>query len=601
MLVCGFGPEIGASTIGLPILIACCTMVNLAFHPTKGPFRMKRSASDFLRPVSLAAFVAALAMGCSSAPKPVGDEAGVAPEKVGGVAEPTLSYTPKEGAKEIRGIWITNVDSDVLMSRESIAEAMQFLHERGINVIYPVVWNKALTMYPSEVMSKTFGTPIDPVYGDRDPLQEVIIEAHLRGMEVIPWFEFGFATSFKSNGGTIIQKFPQWAALDREGKLATKNGFEWMNAFDPEVQAFLESLVLEVARKYDVDGIQGDDRMPANPSLAGYDEKTKARYFRETGKQVPQDEKDAHWVQWRSDILTDWLAGLRTKVKAIDKDLIISMSPSYYSWSKEEYLQDSKTWTEKGLADTLHPQAYRYDFEAYKKVITDIVKNQFTPEQLPTLAPGLLIKSGKYRIPNAYFLDAIAFNRSMGVNGEVHFFYTGLRLNNNELGNLLGDGPYRYPAALPYRSEVWRPVAIDPGTITINGAAETLKETRTVTAGDKVELTFTIAEPGVYSVLMELPAKSSEFGGALRGSIPPTQPNVSVNPGIRVDLAETNSGGWRSVGKLKRSGVNGTGPGDIRMVWEVSEAPPGGTRATIGPVKLLLNRKATNEMKKDAE
>ena len=43
-----------------------------------------------------------------------------------------------------------------------------------------------------------------------------------------------------------------------------------MNAIHPEVQQFLLDMVQEVIRSYDVDGIQGDDRLPAMPSEGGY-------------------------------------------------------------------------------------------------------------------------------------------------------------------------------------------------------------------------------------------------------------------------------------------------------------------------------------------
>ncbi|MBI1292860.1 family 10 glycosylhydrolase [bacterium] len=395
--------------------------------------------------MTLVAAIAAGSVACSSPTAPI-------------IPGAEVPRTPA-ALKEIRGVWITNVDSDVLTSRAKIAEAMEALSKAGINVVYPVVWNKAQTLYPSKVAASVTGIKMDPspAYEGRDPLQEVIIEAHARGMEVVPWFEFGFATSYNAQGGPIIKARPNWAAIDQEGKLVNKNGFDWANALDPEVQEFMAQLVLEVAEKYDIDGIQGDDRMPAMPTLGGYDPKTVAKYRAEFGVDPPKDIKDKAWVQWRADILTEWLASLRRRVKAIDSDIVISMSPSYYSWSLTEYLQDSYTWTNRGLVDSIHPQAYRYDLPAYEKIVDDLVKNQFTREQLPMLAPGILVKSGKYIVPEDYLLGAVKYNREKGVNGEVFFFYTGLRENDSKLLGLLKAGPYAQPASLPYRSELWRP------------------------------------------------------------------------------------------------------------------------------------------------
>ena len=175
---------------------------------------------------------------------------------------------------ELRGIWLTNVDSKILHSRDKIAEAMNFLVETGFNVVFPVVWNKAFTLYPSQLMGTTFGLEIDPLYKGRDPLAEVITEAQKVGIKVIPWFEYGFVSSYKQNGGWLLSQKPEWIARDCKGNLLVKNGFEWMNALDEEVQNFLIDLVLEVVINYDIDGIQGDDRMPAFPSEGGYDGKT---------------------------------------------------------------------------------------------------------------------------------------------------------------------------------------------------------------------------------------------------------------------------------------------------------------------------------------
>jgi uncharacterized lipoprotein YddW (UPF0748 family) len=458
--------------------------------------------------------------------------------------------------KEIRGVWVTNVDSDILTSKRKIVEGMDALSKAGINIIYPVVWNKALTLYPSDVAPTVTGVRMDPVYGERDPLQELVVEAHARGMEVVPWFEFGFSSSYSLQGGPIVAARPHWKAIDPEGNLVVKNGFDWLNALDPEVQEFMASLVLEVAERYDVDGIQGDDRLPAMPTLGGYDEATRARYKQETGRDVPDDIKDEHWVRWRADILTEWLAQLHARIKAIDPNLTVSMSPSYYPWALFEYLQDSYTWTNRGIVDTLHPQAYRYQLEAYQKIIDELVSEQFTAEQLPMLAPGLLVKAGSYRIPNDYFLGAIKYNREKGVNGEVHFFYTGLRENDSELLRLLQSGPYANPAALPYRQDRWRPGAIHLSPI--------------VTMGDTTHWAVRAPRAATYDVYVK----------AVEGAPPTTFYLADSKDGLTLDASKEAQWGW-----IKLATVTA---GESESVVVRSQ---GG-----GEVMLLLNRKLSPDV-----
>ncbi|NJD18970.1 MAG: hypothetical protein FIA95_06770, partial [Gemmatimonadetes bacterium] len=363
-------------------------------------------------------------------------------------------------AREVRGVWLTNVHSRVLESRERIAEAMDFLAGAGFNVVFPVVWNDGYTVYPSETLRREFGVALDPRYEGRDPLAEVVFEAHRAGLEVVPWFEFGFAASLRKDGGHILARRPGWAARDRQGRLLSKNGFEWMNALHPEVQDFVSSLVLEVARGYDVDGVQGDDRLPALPSEGGYDAWTAARYREETGRAPPDDPRDPDWIAWRAGRLTDYLRRLRTDVRAVDTTLVLSLSPSWYDWSLREYLQDSRAWTREGLYEAIHPQAYRYSLAGFTAIVDDLVTNQFDAAERERLAPGILIRVDDWQIAPDTLLAAIAYDRAKGVQGEVLFFYEGLRAGGDAVGDALRTGPYRERALLPWREgRAWRPPA----------------------------------------------------------------------------------------------------------------------------------------------
>ena len=58
-----------------------------------------------------------------------------------------------------------------------------------------------------------------------------------------------------------------------------------MNGFHAEVQQFMIDIITSLITTHRIDGIQGDDRLPAMPSVAGYDEYTVALYQ----KQPPND------------------------------------------------------------------------------------------------------------------------------------------------------------------------------------------------------------------------------------------------------------------------------------------------------------------------
>ncbi|MGF1572677.1 MAG: glycoside hydrolase family 10 protein [Sumerlaeia bacterium] len=520
----------------------------------------------------------------------------------------TKSTTSPAQREELRGVWITNVDSEVLNSKRKIAEMMDYLAEHNFNVIYPVVYNKGYTLYPSKVMEREFGVSVIPEnqfagVQDRDMLAEIIVEAHRVGIEVIPWFEFGFATSYNLGGGHILEAKPEWKALDQEGNLAKKNDFEWMNGFHPDVQNFMIELVMEVVDNYDVDGIQGDDRLPAMPSLAGYDDYTKGLYKKQFGVEPPSDVKDPQWVQFRADILSDFLERLHGQVKSRGKYLIVSSSPSYYDWSLFEYLQDSVTWTNRGIVDTSHPQAYRYELDGYKKIVDDLVANQFTPEQLHMLSPGILIRSGTYVSPLEYLKGAIEYNREKGVQGEVLFFYQGLRgdeaknLTDNGMSNYLKTGPYAEPASLPYRDGV----NFRPGGVMTPAPPQQMGDHWT----QNPKFPGIYRRPGgnaetlLYDVEVPVSATYDLYIGMLSG--PDSTANFVVKTGedgkggqnmLTFDQSERSNWGWMPIGQYKlKKGVN-----ERFVRVEVTEMDP--TKFTFtGPVMALINRKESPKTK----
>ncbi len=342
----------------------------------------------------------------------------------------------------MRGVWIPSTDCKVLTSKQRIAEAMDFLADTGFNTVFPVVWNRGFTAYPSQIMREQFGVEIDSRYQGRDPLSELIIEANRVNLKVIPWFEYGFVSSYNLNGGHLLAKKPEWAARDRTGNLLKKNNFEWMNSLDSEVQDFLLGLMLEVAKNYPVNGVQGDDRI-ALPCEGGYDAKTAENYRQQCGKEPPANPREQHWLHWRADIITEFVARLYRELKAINPDLLLSMSPSPYEWGLVEYLQDSQTWVDRKLVDLIHPQFYRRDFNSYKQLVDRLVGEQFSSEQLQCVSPGILLanRGSSYSITPELLLQVIAYNRSCGIQGEVLFFYEGLRDNGNALAKVLKHGP----------------------------------------------------------------------------------------------------------------------------------------------------------------
>ncbi|NUN10579.1 MAG: family 10 glycosylhydrolase [Ignavibacteriaceae bacterium] len=362
--------------------------------------------------------------------------------------------------QELRAVWITNVDSYVLFSDKNIEDAMTFLANRGFNLVFPVVWNKGYTLYPSRVMDSIFQKPIWPTFAGRDPLKKIVLEAHKHGMEVVPWFEFGFASSYSLNGGHLIAGKPSWALKNSAGSLVVKNGFDWMSGINPEVQDFMIALHNEVIDNYDVDGVQGDDRLPAMPIEGGYDSATVAVYKSENNNNnPPANYYDLGWKRWRANKLSQFYRRLKDSVKVRGDYLLISSAPSVYPWGFDNYLQDSKTWVDSGIAENFIPQLYRDSYFGYVNEFNNSY-NQVTPSKRNIFYAGVLAKAGSFLIPADYLVSAVNYNRQQNVKGECFFFYEAFTANNNALGDTIKNRFYSEPALLPYRNgTIFRPKA----------------------------------------------------------------------------------------------------------------------------------------------
>ena len=353
--------------------------------------------------------------------------------------------------EEIRGVWIANrPHSKVLESTAKIAEAMDFLQAHGFNLIFPVVWNRGYTLYPSRVMGKYQLPTIEPFYQQRDPLAEIIAAAHQRQIKVIPWLEYGFAASHLPTGGHILQQYPDWRAIAQNGETVRHGGLTWMNAFNTQVQQFMLEIISEIVSNYDVDGIQGCDRLPALPVDSGYDKNTIAQYQTAMGT-LPQNPQQKQWVQWRADLLTDFLVKMYRQVKAIKPQAIVSLSPAVFPFCLNNLLQDYPAWIEQGIVDIIHPQIYRPTFGGYSQELKKIAKT-FTEDSLLKFAPGIAFTANGKDVSPQDLLKCIKANRDRHFSGQVFFHYEGLRKNNNAMAIALLNADYDRSAALSIRS-----------------------------------------------------------------------------------------------------------------------------------------------------
>jgi uncharacterized lipoprotein YddW (UPF0748 family) len=326
-------------------------------------------------------------------------------------------------ATELRGVWLTNIDSDVLFGRRRLENALQRLKELNFNTVYPAIWNWGWTLYPSPVAGKVIGKQLDPEPGlrGRDILKEMTIQGHKKGLTVIPWFEFGFMAPADSE---LAKRQPQWLTSRRDGSQVWKEGKHnrvWLNPFHPEVQSFIKSLILEIVKNYDVDGIQFDDHFGL-PSELGYDKFTVKLYQKEhNGQLPPKDPKNPEWVKWRADKITAYLQEVFREIKNIKEDCLVSIAPNPQRFSYEYFLADWQQWERMGLVEELILQIYRNDINVF---ISELERPEVKAAQshIP-VSIGILSGLKDRTVPLKQIETQVQVVRDRGFAGVSFFFY----------------------------------------------------------------------------------------------------------------------------------------------------------------------------------
>lgn len=357
---------------------------------------------------------------------------------------------------EIRGVWLTNVGSGVLYVPWGIDRAFRQLNRLHFNTVYPVVWNRGYTEYPSAVAQRATGRSQEPLltttHLGQDVLAAIVQTGKRQNLRIIPWFEYGFMAPAKSD---LVRRHPDWlttrrngsktlevtepeatdvAALDA-GRSAAPSAMPqlpqvirargvgtrvWLNPLHPQVQQFLLDLITEVVTKYPVDGIQLDDHFGL-PVEFGYDTYTIALYQQEhQGAKPPADFLNADWMRWRAQKLTDFMGQIFRAVKAINPDCLISLSPNSQRFSYQSYLQDWHPWVEQGWVEELVLQAYRNDLTRFQAEL-DQPAIRAAQQRIP-VAIGIL--TGTWRQPIAFkqIQAQVQAARSRRFSG-VSFFY----------------------------------------------------------------------------------------------------------------------------------------------------------------------------------
>ena len=317
----------------------------------------------------------------------------------------TAEATHDLGADGLRdGVWLTFVGSPVFSSPESLAAALTQIRNAGFDTVYPVVWNKGFTTFPSPSLER-FGIPaIDPSFAGRDPLKEIIDANRRLGLRlaVIPWFEYGLKVVFGPASGPGMQpsadaarRYPLAHKAREQGLLlkrsdgsdswydkVSRHSFGFLNPADPRVAELLGGIIGDLSDRYAIDGLQIDDHFSVHKEfgynddvMRGFEARLAAKgherlFLRAQGLTTRDSEiRDGLWRDYRSDLVAELAVKLKDRLPR-RLGFIYQISPAGdISFSLLTWLQDWRALVHDKHVQEFVIQAYRDRLDTFVRLI----------------------------------------------------------------------------------------------------------------------------------------------------------------------------------------------------------------------------------------
>lgn len=350
---------------------------------------------------------------------------------------------------EGRTLWLDRGTIVNISTQEQMAALFDKIKDAGINLVYFEAINAGYPIYPSKI------TEQNPLTKGRDPLSWAVYEAHARNIELHAWtwiFAVGnnrhnpIISKSADYAGPVLSKNYSLALLGKEGNLVPVNQYEyWLNPANSQARNYISSMLEEIVRSYDVDGIQLDYiRYPfqSGNNLMGYDRISRERFEMETGYSLnkPDENTIKVWNNWKTKQISKFVQDTSVKLNTIKPD--IQISAAVFGGSNARRVstiqQDWENWSQNRWIDILNPMIYANKTEQ----LTDNL-NYFVSSvgDKVLIYPGIAIKN----IEDEEIITQLTAIKNMGLSGSTLFAMAHLGEGKT---NILSNGPYKYKDAI---------------------------------------------------------------------------------------------------------------------------------------------------------
>ena len=396
------------------------------------------------------------------------------------------ALAPPPSPHEFRAAWVStvaNIDwpsKPTLNAAQQQAEAIAILDRAralNLNAVVLQVRPSADAIYPSklepwtEYLTGAQGAAPQPLY---DPLQFWVAEAHARGLQLHAWFNpyrarhSGAKSPIAS--GHIAKTNP--AAVKSYGK------FLWMDPGEEAASKQTLDVVLDVVRRYDIDGVHIDDyfypypieargaageaaALEGNGAAKGeldFPDQPAWQRYRQSGGKLER-------AAWRRQNVNRLIEALYTGIHKEKSWVLFGISPfglgkpdrrpaGIVGFSQYDKLYaDAETWLDNGWLDYLSPQLYwpvASPQQAYP-VLLDywVAQNRKGRHIWPGLFTSRIGAPTKDYAPEEIVRQIGVTRTRPAASGHVHFSMAALMENRKGIADQLKAGQYAAPALVP--------------------------------------------------------------------------------------------------------------------------------------------------------
>jgi len=376
--------------------------------------------------------------------------------------------SPPTIQREFRGLWVATVNNIDWPSQRGLDSARQKQELLAIldraaalrfNVVVFQVRASCDAFYDSKIepwseyLTGRMGQAPNPPY---DPLQFAVAEAHKRGLELHAWFN-----PYRARSSDVKTPVAANHITVKHPELVRAYGkYLWLDPGEQATRDYCLSVVMDVVRRYDIDGVHFDDYFYPYPEKAdgqemGFpDDVAWQRYREQAGKLSRAD--------WRRENVNRFVQAVYQTIKGEKPWVKFGISP-FGIWRPSHPAQisgfdaydqlygDSRKWLAEGWLDYCAPQLY---WPVEQKAQSFPVLLQWWASQNTrrrTLLAGMKVNGWKDVADDAKeeAREIELTRRQAGASGEILWHAKPLLQKTDRVAEVLQNQVYAAPALVP--------------------------------------------------------------------------------------------------------------------------------------------------------